>query len=523
VQADLGPLGLIVGYCFAGLGVLAALRLVRLQARGIAAGLGLAFMVGVALVSIAEIDLLVIGGSAGIAAVVALMALIGAGGFAVTWWRAGLPRPSLSGSGADGSTGGRSWASLWPRGRRGGSKKKRKLGIDGWTAIAVIGALAIFGLLSFRWALVQPLQVWDSWSIWARKGTLLYEYGHLPTAFFTSHTYAFMHPDYPLLVPLYESSWFHAVGSANTQSLHVWFWILFAGFLWAAAFLASRVARPVVWAPLVGLVAVTPAIWNELMTMYADVPMGLYLMLGALTLGIWLVSRRSRDLALAAILLAAAASTKDEGLTSVVSVLFAGVVFALVMKPQELSLRRAITPIALAIGGVVVALLPWRMWLTAHHIESELPISRGLQPSFLLSHTNRIGPSFNSLFSEVAHQGNWALLLPMAIALLIAALATPRLRSIAGFYGLATVGAGILILWGYVISPNEVHWLLLTSASRTVVGPMMIAVAGAFHLAGGLMREVKRVAPSLVRERRPAAPPQRARSRARRAPTASGR
>ncbi len=528
MRAELGPLALIAGYCFAGLGVLAALRLVRLTGRGVAAGLGLAFVVGVALVSIAEIELLVIGASVGPATFAVLIALFGGAGFAVAWRRAGSPRPSLrrrgGEGGGEGATRSRQRRSWWSRDAR--RRSMRRLGVDRWTAIVVIGALAIFAIVSFRWALVQPLQVWDSWSIWARKGTLLYDYGHLPTAFFTSHVYTFMHGDYPLLVPLYESSWFHAVGSANTQSLHVWFWFLFAGFLWATAYLAARVARPIVWAPLVGLVAVTPAIWNQLMTMYADVPMGLFLMLGVLCLGIWLTGRRPRDLALSAILLAAAASTKNEGLTAVVSVLVVAAVFAIVTAPRELSRLRALRPIGLAIAGVALALLPWRLWVSAHHIKVEIEASKGLKPSYLSAHSGRIEPAFNALFSEVANQGNWAYLLPIAIALLIAALTVPRLRSIAGFYGLATFGAGLLVLWAYVISPAELNWLIITSASRTVVGPMMIAIAGSFHLAGALMRDVKRIAPSAARERNDrrgahAQAPKRARTR--RAPSASSR
>jgi hypothetical protein len=523
MRAELGPFALIAGYCFAGLGVLAALRLVRMSGRGVAAGLGLAFVVGVALISLMEIWLLSFGASIGIAALAVLAALIGGGGFVVAWRRAGSPRPSLRRSDGEGAPRTRASASRWSAARA--RRSMRRLGADRWTAIVVIGALAIFAVLSFRWALVQPLQVWDSWSIWARKGTLLYDYGHIPTAFFTSQSNILPHPDYPLLVPVYESSWFHAVGAANTQNLHVWFWFLFAGFLWATAYLASRVARPLAWAPLVGLIAVTPAIWNQLMTMYADVPMGLFLMLGVLSLGIWLTGRRPRDLALSAILLAAAASTKNEGLTAVVSVLVVAVVFALVMAPQELSRLRALRPLGFAIAGVVAALAPWRLWLSAHHIEGEMPVSKALSPSFLLSHTGRIGPSFNALFSEVANQGSWAYLLPIAIALLIAGLATPRLRSIAGFYGLATVGAGVLILWAYEVTPRELNWLIFTSASRTVVGPMMVAIAGTFHLAGALTRNLQRTAPSASRERdrrgTRAQAPRRARTR--RAPSASSR
>ena len=356
-----------------------------------------------------------------------------------------------------------------------------------WMAAGVVVALAVFAVLTYRWARVQPLQAWDSWSIWARKGTLLFDYSHIPTVFFTSQVYAFMHPDYPLLLPLYESSWFRVVGSADTQSLHAWFWVLFVAFLWAAAFVASRVTRPAIWAPLVGLLAVTPAIWSQLITMYADVPMGLFLMVGVLSLGLWITGQRRRDLALSMILLAAAASTKNEGLTAVVSTLAVALIVTLVTPAPGLARRRAVVSLLVAIVAFAVMIAPWRLWLAVHHITGDMPVARGLEPSFLLEHTARIQPAVNALFSEVTNQSNWYYLLPMGLALVVAGLTTRRLRRIAVFYGLAILGAFIMVLWGYVINPNGIGWLIATSASRTVVGPMLIAVAGTFHLAGALL------------------------------------
>jgi len=489
--AELGPFALIGGYCFAGLGVLAALQLVHLDVRGIAAALGLAFMVGVAVVLVAGIELLCVGASVGLVTLGALAALIGGGGFAVAWRRGGEPRASRGSASPLSWTRVRSWTTA--RSFIGAALAASKVGVDRWVAAAVVVALAVFAVLTFRWARVQPLQEWDAWSIWARKGTLLLDYGHLPAAFFTSRVYAFMHPDYPLLVPLYESTWFRAVGSANTQNLHVWFWILFVAFLWATAYVASRVVRPAVWAPLVGLLAVTPAIWGQLMTMYADVPMGLFLMVGVLSLGLWITGRRRRDLALAVILLAAAASTKNEGLTAAVSVLAAAFIVTLVA--QGRSWRRSLSPLIVAVLTFAVLVIPWRVWLAAHHIVSEMPVGRGLEPSYLLARADRIQPTVNALFSEVTDQNSWCYLLPIGIALLIAGLATRGLRDVAAFYGLATWGAAATILWAYVISPSQLSWLIPTSANRTVVGPMLIAVAGTLHLAGALTGDLKRTSP----------------------------
>ncbi len=480
MRAELGPIVLTGGYCFAGLGVLTSLRIIRPSVGSVVAALGLAFMVGVAVVLLSGIALLCVGAPVNIEMLGILIALIGLGGFGFAWWQAGWRRPSMPNWSRI-----RLWAST--QSARRAIFVLRDTDAERWVVAGMLVVIGVFAVLAYRWAQVQPLQAWDSWSIWARKGTLLFDYSHLPTVFFTSRVYAFMHPDYPLLLPLYESSWFRIVGNANTQSLHAWFWVLFVAFLWATAYVASRVARPAIWAPLVGLLAVTPAIWNQLMTMYADVPMGLFLMVGVLLLGLWIAGRRRRDLALSMIMLAAAASTKNEGLTAAASALAAALIITLVAPAPGLARRRALAPLAVAIAAFAVVVAPWRLWLAAHHITGDMPVARGLEPSFLVNHANRIQPTVNALFTEITNQGNWYYLLPISLALVIAGLATRGLRRIAAFYGLAMLGAAIMVLWAYVINPNELSWLIATSANRTVVGPMLIAVAGTFHLAGALV------------------------------------
>jgi hypothetical protein len=485
MRAELGPIALIGGYCFAGLGILAALRCIHPSLRGVVASLGLAFMVGVAVVLLAGIALLCTGAPVDIGVLAVVAALIGAGGLGIAWWRAERDGPSL-----------RSWTQIRPstESRSPGDvvHAARKAHVERWVAACVVVALAVYVVLTYRWAQVQPLQAWDSWSIWARKGTLLADYSHLPTKFFTSPVYAFMHQDYPLLLPLYESTWFRVLGSADTESLHAWFWVLFVAFLWATAYVGSRVARPAIWAPLVGLLAVTPALLNQLMSMYADVPMGLFLLVGVLLLGIWITGRRRRDLVLCVILLAAGASTKNEGLTAATSTLAAALLVTVIAPPAGLSRRSAAMPLLAAIAAFAVTIAPWRLWLAAHHITGEMPVGRGLEPSYLIARADRIQPTVNAMLSEVTNQGLWYYLLPIFLAVAIAGLVTRGLRSIAAFYGIATLGAAILVVWAYVINTNELSWLIATSSGRTVVGPMMIGVAGTLHIAGALLTHALR-------------------------------
>jgi hypothetical protein len=485
LRAELGSLALVLGACFAGFGVLVALRWVRLDLRDVIAALGLAFMVGVAVVLLFGVALLCVGVSVGLVTLAVIAGLVGGAGYAMAWRRAGSPQP----------TWGKAWASVrarlasWPSGATRLASEAR---VDGWVAALVIVALVVLGVLTFRWARVQPLTSWDAWSIWARKGILLYRYGHLPTAFFTSPVYSFMHPDYPLLLPLYESSWFHAAGAVDTQSLHIWFWVLFVAFLWAAAYIASRVVRPAIWAPLVGLIAVTPAIWTQLMTMYADVPMALFLMLGTLLVGLWLADHRVRDLALATVLLAASATTKDEGLTAAVGVLAAATIVTASFGFPGLPRARALASLGVANVGFLMLIAPWRLWVAAHHIPTEIDLRKGLSPAYVSAHSGRVAPTVEALYGEVTNQGEWSYLLPLALALGVAGLALRRLRATAAFYCVATLAASTTIVWAYVVNPSKLSWLIANSAPRTVMGPMMIAVAGVFHLSAELTRGIVR-------------------------------
>jgi hypothetical protein len=361
-------------------------------------------------------------------------------------------------------------------------------GAEQWIAAAFVAAIAAYATVGYAGASVEPMGVWDSFSIWSRKALLLTEFGQPTAAFFESQYYGFMHPDYPILLPLYESMFFRMAGTPDVQALHGQFWILFVAFLWAAGYLASRVARPLLWAPLIALIAVTPALETGIRTLYADVPMSLFLGLGVLLVGLWLAERRPGDLAVGALMLAAAANTKNEGLVAAAGVL---VVAALVtaVAGRGTSVRRAILPLLAAMAALAVAIAPWRLWVAAHPVEGgagiNIPVSRGFDPAFLIDHADRIHPTISAIGGQVGDQANWYYLLPLAIAIGIAAFRLPSERRLVAFYG----GAGLavfvsIVVWGYVINRLPIDSLITDTVSRTVDGMMLVAVAGLLHLSG---------------------------------------
>jgi hypothetical protein len=459
LRADLAPFAVDLLLALAGLGVLASIGLVPRRASAMVAALGLAYLTGTAVVPLVLIVLLVIGIPFTIETfVVVVLACIGIGALRAhsgpeereparqPWWR-------------------QPWRS-WP--------------IEVWVAGACIGLFVLFVTVGLLSALRMPLDEWDAWSIWARKAQMLTLYDSLASGFWTGSSYSWIHLDYPLQLPVWEAIHFRAGGAFETQALLRHVWLLLGAFIWAVAYLFRGQVRPIVWAPLLLLVAVTPGIWDQLLTGYADVPMAIFASLGAISLALWLSEEDGRSLALAAVMLAAAANTKNEGLMAAVALLL---VAGAIAWRRKLGVRHFLY----ATGVVVAAILPWRIWSAAHDIKGDLPVSKTItDPGYLFDRADRIWPSVETIATELANQGRWLYLLPLAALMVAAALISGFGRRVAAFYlaSFFLVWAGLV--WSYWISPNPLDWHLGTSASRVVSVLMLICVAATVHLTGRL-------------------------------------
>lgn len=459
MRAELAPFAVDVLLAFSGLGILLAIGLVPWRASSMAAAFGLAYLTGTAVVPVALIALLTVGVPLTIETflVVAFVCVcVGALG-----WRrrAGDPAPPA--------------APWWRRPWRSWSP-------DVWIGGAFIflfGAFAVVGMLT---AFELPLTEWDAWSIWARKAQMLTGHDSLVGEFWTSSSYTWVHLDYPLQYPVWEALHFRAAGGFETQALLRHVWLLLVAFVWAVAYLLREQARPLVWAPLLLLVAAAPGVWDQLLSGYADLPMAIFACLGAISLALWLNRGDGRLLALAAVMLAAAANTKNEGLMTAVALL-------LVAYPIALARGFPLRQFVLASGAVLVAILPWRIWTAVHDIKGDMPVAEGLNPAYLLDRVDRVWPAVHALAHEVGDQERWLYLLPLAALAIVACLVSGIGRLAAGFYlaSLALVAAGLV--WSYWISPNPIEWHLATSAPRVVSVLMLICLAALVHLSGLLL------------------------------------
>jgi 4-amino-4-deoxy-L-arabinose transferase-like glycosyltransferase len=195
---------------------------------------------------------------------------------------------------------------------------------------------------------------------------------------------------------------------------------------------------------------------------------------------LWLRDLDWRYLALATLLLGATANVKNEGLLLVVAVLVAA---ALVLAAGRA--WRLLIPLGLGFLGVLVAVAPWRLWVGGHDIKINLPIGKGLDPSYLSDRSDRIVPSFKALY-PMLESGGLAYVVPLAVVLVLLALATRGLRRVAAFYLLAGLGTLVSVIWAFVITTDSLAYQISTSASRVIMGVTAVSLAALLQL-GGLL------------------------------------
>src|SRR5207247_10348952 len=129
--------------------------------------------------------------------------------------------------------------------------KRPSLSVNALIPLLTVAAAVGASVVALRAVGFRPLIEWDGWSIWGRKAEALFYFGHLSTDFFVSPAYTFMHADYPILVPVFESIQFRAMGRIDTETIHADFSLLLVTFVWALAFVTARDRPSLYWAPVV--------------------------------------------------------------------------------------------------------------------------------------------------------------------------------------------------------------------------------------------------------------------------------
>jgi 4-amino-4-deoxy-L-arabinose transferase-like glycosyltransferase len=370
------------------------------------------------------------------------------------------------------------------------------LEVNVWQAVLICAALAALGLLPRRLPLRlpppaerapllllglaaallvllavdlwwQPLWSYDAWTFWTPKARALAELGGLDEHWFESADV--LNPDYPLLLPAIEAIGFRFTGY-ETRLLDLQSWLLLCGFTLAAVELLRPRARALAIGVVLATVAAAPSVGLQAAAAQADVPLAAFLALAGVLSWIWIEEHDLGALALSAVLGAAAASTKDEGiafaagLTGVVAVV-------LLVRGRR---RDAGLTAAAGAAGLAVAVVPWRLWLASAGIENQASLGRA---GDLSERLGRVPTATVRLLWELVDPTAWLLLVPVAVLLGVVSLRRDRLDTAALLIGGVLAVSVVSLVVAYWTSPFELGFHLDRSARRVVMGPVLLAAA----------------------------------------------
>lgn len=337
------------------------------------------------------------------------------------------------------------------------------------SAVTMAGAAVLSAVLVeyARAFVVAPLNRYDAWAIWALKGHALYAFGWADPTVFAGTEYRFANLDYPLWLPSVEAIDFRAMGTFDTRILHLQFLLFLVAALGALAALLRDCVPPVLlWCSLLAVV-LAPAVFDQLLTAYADVPLALVFAIGATAAARWLVTSERWALVVATLCFGGALLTKNEGSLFVVAA-FLGLAVAA---------RHRVRPLAIAAGVDLAVVVPWKIYVRVHDIHS---INYSLTDSFDLDHLHGrfgIGPiAFRALGRQLIDPLQWGLLIPLFAVALVVALAL-GLRALPLYAAVLTLVSWLGLSWIYVISHFE-YSAYLDSTKERVTASIVLAGAG---------------------------------------------
>jgi hypothetical protein len=343
----------------------------------------------------------------------------------------------------------------------------RDRGGGGLIAAAVIAVICTpFALRT----LDAPLVKFDAYSDWSLKARLLA--GHGGTFFGALDSrmfglpYMFAHREYPVGLPALEALGFHAAGTTSAVAVHGQFLVLGASFLATAWTLLRPRVDPWLLGACLLLLVVAPGLHDQLIAGYADVPLGCFWATGALALCLWILGDGRDRLVMSAVLLAAAAATKQEGVLFDGALILTAVIGVLVLREG----RRRLPAAGALVAFVVVMALPWQVYVRSHGLH-DADISPGL---------GRMADQVHAVPTIVRKVGadlvwtRWPGIVPLAVLAAVLLVARRRLRLPLVFLAiLATACAGLVaVYWNARVGING---LLGQSAERVVVTPILFS------------------------------------------------
>lgn len=305
-----------------------------------------------------------------------------------------------------------------------------------WLDIPTLISLAGFGFFCTGAALWE----WDFWAIWGMKARVFLERGGIDWRFLESRWNAYVHPDYPLLVP-FNFDFVALLGGGWDDR-----WLGLLSLAWAAALLlivrdlAARESAPVAAA------LVTLTITGLAASRYPGLAEGPLIAFGAAAL---LFIRRAIlfDEAAAwrhgALLLGLAANVKNEGLALLVSIAVA----LLIVRARDV----------IRLWPAVALAAPWLILRAMHVLPTD--IVGNSASSRVLARLPHAGQILMFLARRLYEPWFW-------IALLAGVIIVPAIVARERFVLIVTAIQLAFYIGSYFATPHEVAWHVMTSWSR---------------------------------------------------------
>jgi hypothetical protein len=321
--------------------------------------------------------------------------------------------------------------------------------VIGWpapsSAVALGLAFVLAVLLAYaaRTFAIRPLVDWDGWAVWTAKARLLYTDASIAPQALRSGSYG--QAPYPIGLPTVEALGFGAMGRYDGTLIGVQFLLLAAAFPLALWTLLRDYARS--WVIVLAAIAVVgaPQILYQLLTHYADVPLGLFVGLGLAAGAAWLAGPGEPWLLVPFVaFLGMAGITKSEGF------LFAllGAVSLLLVKLASRE-RAGLRACAIGVAGVLTVILPWRVYCSVYGLSTpDYDLAHVVDVGYLRDHRDRVSPVLRELWRQLVAQNKWAILVWAIVLALAAGLVAGRWR-VLGFAvcWLALSSAGLVVLY----------------------------------------------------------------------------
>lgn len=380
------------------------------------------------------------------------------------WW--GRRQPSSLGVSTSSSLGG---DALWPSGRRHAWV---------WWELLVVLAIGLTVLDVFVSTLTTPFLYLDAIWFWTPKAKLFYQHRFTPFAAF--HDFSeFVHPDYPLFLPLTEVWLFLWMGGVNEYFMKLLspvYMMLLVLSMWAFVrrFCGQRAALIAA-----GLLATTPFVLQHGTMAFADLPLAFYYWLATALLLAWFQTPQPLFLLLGAVFLGLSGLIKNEGLPLIV---LNGCALAGYLVGQRKAGRREIQRALLLFGGVSVGMvLPWLFVRYRMGLESDLslPSLSSLLPRAL----QRIWPMAKALAREMFAPSSvltkWNLAWYLLV-LVVVLHGRTLWRSVLRYPALILAGQALVYLWIYIITPYNINWHLSSSLDRLLLHgyPLALVLIG---------------------------------------------